>query len=407
MLPDFNYLVVLGRQPDFGIAELESMFGSDRVIPFGSGCALVNPPSDARPFNQLGGSIKLAKIITSTESREWKSVESLLVKMVPDIIQDLPEGKIKLGISVFGMRIKPNDINKLGLTLKKTIKLLGRSARVIPNKTIALNSAQVIHNQLTSDLGCELVIVTNDRHTLVCQTMQEQDIDAYAARDQNRPFRDAKVGMLPPKLAQTIINLGAGNVSPSGDGIILDPFCGTGVILQEAILMGFGAYGSDLSERMIEYSKKNLVWLQEQPYLADIYKNSGIGSPHPPALEIGDATMHNWKQNFTFVAGETYLGKPLSSVPSAALLSTLVDEVNNLHYRFLVNIGRQIKSGTTLCLAVPSWRVKNGFVHLKVLDQLNSLGYTRKKFVHVQNKDLIYYREDQIVARELVVLTKQ
>jgi 2-polyprenyl-3-methyl-5-hydroxy-6-metoxy-1,4-benzoquinol methylase len=99
-----------------------------------------------------------------------------------------------------------------------------------------------------------------------------QDIEAYGARDQARPARDARVGMLPPKLAQTIINLAAGRPETrmdkhwdSADGLgrfmVLDPFCGTGVILQEALLMGYSVYGSDIEPRMAEYTKKNLQWL--------------------------------------------------------------------------------------------------------------------------------------------------
>ena len=79
-----------------------------------------------------------------------------------------------------------------------------------------------------------------------------QDIESYTKRDRERPKRDAKVGMLPPKLAQIIINLAAGQLPeeklqnicdiPLGEPIprrllgqtVLDPFCGTGVILQEA-----------------------------------------------------------------------------------------------------------------------------------------------------------------------------
>jgi hypothetical protein len=37
-----------------------------------------------------------------------------------------------------------------------------------------------------------------------------QDIDAYAERDFERPMRDAFVGMLPPKLAQIMLNLAVG-----------------------------------------------------------------------------------------------------------------------------------------------------------------------------------------------------
>lgn len=68
-------------------------------------------------------------------------------------------------------------------------------------------------------------------------------------RDYGRPARDARVGMLPPKLAQIMLNL---SVKDEKSGTVLDPFCGTGVLLQEAALAGFDFIGSDIEPRMVE-----------------------------------------------------------------------------------------------------------------------------------------------------------
>ena len=77
----------------------------------------------------------------------------------------------------------------------------------MPNNENHLNSAQVLNNKLTSELGCELLLVSDGVNTIIARTTAVQDIDAYTLRDRGRPKRDARVGMLPPKLAQTIINL--------------------------------------------------------------------------------------------------------------------------------------------------------------------------------------------------------
>ena len=59
---------------------------------------------------------------------------------------------------------------------------------------------------------------------------------------------------LHPKYARALVNL---TQVPSG-GRLLDPFCGTGAIVAEASLIGLHAIGTDLSDRMIEGSSKNL-----------------------------------------------------------------------------------------------------------------------------------------------------
>lgn len=60
-----------------------------------------------------------------------------------------------------------------------------------------------------------------------------------------------------------------------------------------------------------------------------------------------------------------------------------------------------------ICLAVPAWKTRKGFIHLPLLDSLEKLGYTRVSFVHADNNKLIYHREGQVVGRELVVLIRK
>jgi tRNA G10 N-methylase Trm11 len=394
-------LIILGRQPSLGLAELESLFGADALVPIGREAVGVTIDAKDIPFQRLGGSIKLAKVLTRINSTKWRDIELYLSKSIPEHLSYLPvDGKLKLGLSAYDLRVRAQDINITGLRLKKIIKAKGRSVRVVPNKSSALNSAQVLHNQLTGELGWELIAVRDGDDTILAQTIAEQDIEAYAKRDQNRPMRDAKVGMLPPKLAQIIINLATGRVEETSnqkiENRILDPFCGTGVLLQEALLMGFDARGSDIDPRMIEYSTKNLAWLKDR------YGLHG----RDYQLHIGDATTFTWDAVKT-VACETFLGKPLTSIAPSHVMNQIIKECDLIHEKFLRNIASQLVAGARLCLAVPAWRLNSSFLHLKTLDRLDDLGYTRLSFVHARNQDLIYHRPDQVVARELVVLEKK
>lgn len=403
-------LLILGRQPAVALAELESLYGAKAVTAVKPFAALLDVEPKDVDFRRLGGSIKLCKVLTELPTTEWREIEKYLAKTIPENLHYLPEGKFRLGLSTYGLRARPFDINATGLRLKKIIKAAGRSVRVVPNKAPELNSAQVLHNQLTGPTGWELVCYRNGSKTILAQTTDEQDIEAYAARDQSRPMRDAKVGMLPPKLAQIILNLATGQIRggeqreesrvTSGprllpSALVLDPFCGTGVVLQEALLMGYSVYGTDIEERMVEYSRENLAWLEQK-----------TGRSYNVQLETGDATSHLWDPRPAFVAAETYLGKPLSKEPDETLLRKIMHECDDIHVRALQNLGKQLKAGTRLCLAVPAWKFKGGFKHLQTLDHLKKLGYTRMSFVHTSNEDLLYYRPDQYVARELVVLTK-
>ncbi|HEX9153764.1 MAG TPA: DNA methyltransferase, partial [Candidatus Saccharimonadales bacterium] len=264
------------------------------------------------------------------------------------------------------------------------------------------NSAQVIHNQLTGELGMELLFIKYGDKTYLAQTVAIQDIDAYTERDRGRPKRDAFVGMLPPKLAQTIVNLGVGSLAADTDNIVLDPFCGTGVVLQEALLMGYGAYGTDLEQRMIDYSQTNLEWLNT------IKAAEGRKFKESINLETGDATDHRWVHPFTVIACETYLGRPLSSWPNPEKLHEIMGTCNVIIQKFMRNLAGQIPSGTRLCLAVPAWQSPSGQLHhLRVISELDTLGYKRVVFSKFDENDMTYRRPGQLVGRDLLTLTKK
>jgi len=412
----YTSVAILGRQPALGIAELESLYGPEHIMPFGENTALLDIDCSDIDFDRLGGSIRIAKILSPLPRISWYEIEKYLIEKTPELAKYI-DGKLSFGISVFGLRVNGHQLAKTALQVKKAIKASGVSVRMVPQKETELGSATVLYNKLTAKNGWELLVVSDGITAYLAQTTRIQDIDAYSARDQARPHRDAKVGMLPPKLAQIIINLAVGNNEVEGRKskaesadhtrtLILDPFCGTGVVLQEAMLMDFDIYGTDLEPRMVQYTIDNLAWLDSKyPHKGDYRR-----------IEIGDATKHKWNfsalsnlEPSTFnlrIAGETYLGQPLSALPSNEHLSKIIYETNLLHHKFLQNIAKQIPSGTRLCLAVPAWRGKHEFLHLPVLDHLTDMGYTVLRFEHTQQRDLIYHRENQVVGRELLVLIK-
>lgn len=404
-------LTILGRQPALGLAELESLYGPEHVRPLG-GHALLDVSASEIDFKRLGGTIKVAQLLTVLPSPDWKSTYNYLVESIPRHLKNVPGGTFTLGVSVYGPTFNIAKLNADLLSLKKVIRASGRSVRIVPNKTLELSSAQVLHNKLTHRGAWELLLVRAGGKTYIAQTLFVQDIEAYAARDQARPKRDARVGMLPPKLAQILINLAVGQVSRSQIGDrrsdepqttndklrptrLLDPFCGTGVILQEALLMGYHVIGSDIDPRLVDFAKTNIQWLvQKYPVT--------MGQV---VIEIADATTYQWPR-FSALASEVYLGRPLAALPSPAKLQGIINDVNTIVRKFLQNLLPQLKTGQKAVLAVPAWKLGNNFKHLPLIDHLTDMGYNRVSFVHTSSDHLIYFREDQIVARELLVLEK-
>jgi tRNA G10 N-methylase Trm11 len=240
--------------------------------------------------------------------------------------------------------------------------------------------------------------------------------------------------MLPPKLAQMMINMAVGDVLQGpqlqeqgrGQGWsrdesqdhsqsqpprprLLDPFCGTGVLLQEALLLGCSVYGTDLSDKMIRYTHDNLTWLHDTFHLAnasDVSQNRTSGTADF-LLADGDAMTYQWQKPLDAVVSEAYLGQPFSAPPSPEKLAQVQKNCQHIITAFLTNISQQIDTGTPVVLAVPAWRTANGdYSHLPLTQTIEKYGFKRLPLTTVDSRRLMYARPEQVVARELLLVEK-
>lgn len=382
-----SHLAILGRQAEISYAELLSLYPG-KVSRLNEHCAEIN--SEEVSLDRLGGSIKLGTVLGELPLVPAQDLAKQLCSSdIAETVATSGEGKLSFGLSLYGFTLSKGQHEALGLELKKCFKRLGRSVRYIASKG-QLTAAQITHNKLL-DKGADIWIIKTTKGYTLASTVAVQDIAAYGERDHGRPARNAKVGMLPPKLAQMMINLTA----PAAGSRILDPFCGTGVILQEASLLGLEAYGTDIEAELIEMSKTNGDWLQN--------------ARQTPAwtLEVGDATHHQWTGQIDSVVTEGYLGPALSKEPSEKELSRIKAEATQLTVDFLTNLAPQIKPGTPVCITLPCWKQGKRFSRVEILDQIGALGYTLKEFLPVTYEHLLYVRADQIVGRQITVLTRK
>lgn len=367
-----HHLAVLGRERAISVAELESVCGE--VRPFGQ-CAIINQKPD---ITNIGGVLKVAKIITEQTWTGWADL-SMDQAQLPGA-----NGKLVFGVSYYGPSKFAKEAKRWTLELKKSLRATG--VRAVMSDT-PLSAAQLKFNQIL-DKGFELIIAVDGDKAVLALTEQFQDIDWYSRRDYDRPARSAKVGMLPPKLAQMMINLAKAKK-------VYDPFCGTGVVLQEALLMDKEAAGSDIEGKMVDFTMQNLDWIGRQ-----VEKNL------PPFnVSVADARAAKIPEGFTVVA-EGYLGPPLSKHPAHDELLTLQAELTALYSDCLNAWLPQLESGQRLCLAVPCWQNKGKFTTLPLIDQMGRIGYNLVRFKNADSRHLIYARPDQIVGRQLLVLEK-
>lgn len=401
------FIALLGRQPELSLAELEAVFSASKVQRVSKQFATIKTATFY--IDQLGGTVKCGKIIRelplgNSDKQSLKRASKYIIKKYGELLS-ASDGKITLGISTYNLDASPHDIQKTGLALKNFLKKFDISVRLIPNKQSALSTATSHNNKLgSSQHKIELMIIRTNLTLIIAESRGVQNITAYTRRDRNRPKRDAFVGMLPPKLAQIMINLATGvNAQESGNSQlphtprptqhlnILDPFCGTGTVLQESLLRSFHVYGSDLSQKMVDYSRENLKWLQTTHRIINAHVE----------VSQADATTHHWPKaaQLDAVICETYLGQPFSAPPKPEKLREVINTCDHIISAFLQNLRPQISNKTSLCIAIPAWRGHDDTLsHLPLLKRLDRMGYS------LQRQPLVYARPDQVVAREILVL---
>lgn len=398
----FN-LALLGNNRAISIAELAAVLpgfkpkqSEGQILFFETGEAL-----DQAFLDRLGGTILISKEVGTIQG----------LNEIPDVLlRELAsaKGKVSFGFRFFGV-----DLRKGRELFKKTKKIL--RSKNIPSRYIGSEREPAkpiqLHDSgmLDPKKGAELVIVKQDKKFWVGRTIAAQDVKKYTLRDVEKPVRDTTVGLLPPKLAQVLLNFGEFLCKRNSKSeirnpktIVFDPFCGTGVIPLEAMLRGHDVLASDISEKAVNGCKKNIEWMRET---FEILKK--------------DVETTVWKQDArkpfeienkpTMIVTEGTLGLPLKSRPTLKQAEKFAKESDSLVSDFLKNCKATLP-GVPIVMTLPVWYARKRMVWLqKFFEEIGRSGYRAVLPPHTDpanppRMSLLYRRPDQFVGREIVLL---
>ncbi len=252
-----KYIFMLGQSTDLAKQEVVNILNGpdDKIETIGQNFILADTQQDSKKLiNILGGTIKIARYLDSINNLDQFDIDQW-----QNYLTLSKNKKNNFAFSLYNDSKKNwHKLYKLSLSLKKELKSQKYKARLVTGKQHDLSSVIIVKNNL---LNNELLIIKNNNNYILALTEVVQDFAKYGHRDMNRPQRDDKSGMLPPKVAQMMINL----ASPDKQKNILDPFCGSGTILQEAALQNFSQiFGTDNSKKAIDDTRQNLEWLRNE-----------------------------------------------------------------------------------------------------------------------------------------------
>ena len=95
----------------------------------------------------------------------------------------------------------------------------------------------------------------------------------------------------------------------------------------------------------------------------------------------------------------------MSSPPTELKLKEQKQICSSIILGFLKNLNEQIANKTPVVIAAPAWlRPDDSYSRLDIIDEIKNMGY------NVNNKSLgglLYHREGQIVARDIIILRKR
>ena len=384
-----KYFFILGTNPTLSLAEISNFFPKTKISCIQKDVAILETDDafDAqKTIKQLGGIIKIGQINAVADKNN-------LLGLIIKNLNIASIGKFKFGFSYYGK--EKFNIKPLAMELKKYLRAKNISCRWVTSKEKTLSSVVVGQNKLTSK-GVEIVLINTSNQLTLGQTLAVQPFKDLSFRDYNRPARDSQSGMLPPKLAQIMLNLS----HASHDQTILDPFCGSGTIITEAMLMGYqNLIGADISKKAVEDTKANIEWTKKNYPIFDanyqVYKLS--------ATDISKKLKPNF---IDAIITEPYLGPQRGKVD----IDKTKKELEPLYTKTLNEFAKILKPKGRIIIIFPYLLNRHEInPNLNKFKIINPLPYTLQKNQFTKltaRQTIVYGRPGQKVWREIVVLEK-
>lgn len=384
----FDYALILGSTPELSLAEIQAVVSAQFVVTDFKTVALLHVPKaldTAALMKRLGGTVKIVELTQTHKKLDQIDIPEL-AKLIPD-----NGGRAIFGVTTYQAERVINErqlqtwSKRWGLELKQHFKAQGRGARLVTNQDGTPLSAVTIDREKLLTKGREIVLVTQQHHVHAGVTVAVQPYEEFGERDFGRPGRSMKIGMLPPKVARMMVNL----ARPEKQDRILDPFVGTGTVLQEAALMGFTHLeGNDIDPKALDLTRQNFAWFKlAQPKLLQ-YKAEKL-------------THHVKSGIYDRIIFEGYLG-PISSQHIKKKSTEIFDQLVELYSNSLHEFFALLKPGGRVVGAFPAWReAQHGHLHFLPMKELaEQAGFT------LEVGPILYGRSDAVVLRQIWVLRK-
>jgi len=372
--PKNTYCFVSGKNWKLSLAELasylEARCSSFEVSAFSRSFFTIKTQValDVSIIDDLGGILKIVEVaafvstqqVTAAFLKENRQTKKQLIFDFPlDVLAD-PMPRAESGKSVFGVSVYWSDPTFrpaaklaqrfLGSALKDELKEQGKKARFMgfprDRENPQLTPVEVLKQGLLEN-HAEVVLCIGKHETAIGTTVAVHNPFEFQKRDIDKPVQ-RKIFGISPRIAKIMVNLA--RCAPGK--AFLDPFCGVGNILQEALLAKGSVIGVDINRWCVDAARRNLDWLTREYSLEDVDYMVMQGDVRNLREKIRD--------EIDCIATEPDLGPALREVATTPYAEKILEKLSPLFNDFLLEAYAVMRDHGFLVLVTPYVKTRSG-----------------------------------------------
>ena len=411
----FNSFIKLGSNRNLSKAELSQILDSLRIEQVKyqdwKDYLLLNLGKNAqkklvKKLEQTGSIIKFGNIEFKVGVSEKKELNDNLVKIIDGIfIKYLPKRQRQLKLS---LNIRTNDEtqkSELSKEMRKIIRNISQEKRlpvkVLPTKKVAYELTPFDYNKENlPSRGIELNLFVIKSKIYFGPTRWVTNPFKDIKQDEERPVRFFTHGTS-IKLSRTLVTLANNHF----DGIMLDPFCGTGTILIEGLKQGLKVIGVDKDQKCVRSSKTNLHHFSEKYPSREKMKEKWRVHLQD-SRKLTDAV----KKRVDGVVTEPFLGPFFKRLPHFEEAQFIMKNLERLYTRVLAECKSLLKDGARILFIMPEYNYplkRSVYPNIKsICEKVGLTSLEECKFFKIQFPVEIG-RKHNVITRKLYIFESQ
>jgi tRNA G10 N-methylase Trm11 len=342
---------------------------------------------DSKSIEELGGIIKIGKVILTLPSQQIKDAyikhNKQAEKQIEEVLEKSgivgqmanQEGKMFFGVSVYleedQLKSRAGEIQRLlGSAVKKELSRYGKKARFMgfaDKSQGQLSHVEVLKKGFVENKS-EILLCIGKETSWIATTIAVHNPFEFQKRDVYKP-RQRKIFGMPPRLAKIMINLS----SCTEGKTLLDAFCGVGTVLQEALLIKANVVGTDINSWCIKAAEDNLEWLTQEYELQQVDFRVIQSDVSFLSRKIGS-------ENIDCIVSEPDLGPALRQIPTTPYAKKIIDKLTPLFFGFVEEAYKVLKPGGKLVVVTPYIVTRSRqVVTMPIGEKAESINFVRVK----------------------------